>query len=78
MQQARAARAEAENYLLINGTEYKLSEWISPTEYAKKFKLGSIAVVNNWIARGIIPESCVISIPGMKQRLVKAIPYKER
>lgn len=77
MAEARNARAEAEDYLRINGIEYKLSEWVSPAEYVKKFNLANLQIVNNWIARGIIPENCIVSVPGIKQKLIKAVPYKE-
>lgn len=71
LEQAKAALAE------IKAT-YSPTEWVSATEYAKQFGLGSRMVVTNWIARGVIPPDCVREIPEWGTRLVRAIPYEPR
>jgi len=76
--ESRAARKEAEDYLVSQGKKYSLSQWVTIKEYAKRFDLESTNVVTNWINRGVIPKENVILIEDLNNlRLVKAIPYKE-
>ena len=71
--------AQAERALIEkNGQKYDLSEWITITEYVKRFDLNSTSVVSNWIKRGVIPAQNVLSIPELNDiRLIKAVPYHE-
>ncbi|GLU56158.1 hypothetical protein [Dyadobacter frigoris] len=48
--------------LTIMDIEYDLSEWITLTDYSKKYNL-SISRVQQWIIRGIVPSDCVIVVP---------------
>ncbi len=76
--ESKAIRNEAEQYLKLNGIEYKLSEWVTPKKYAKLFGLESTMVVTNWISRGVIPPQNVITIPELNDlKLIKAVPYRE-
>ncbi|MEO6686865.1 MAG: hypothetical protein ABIN24_12915 [Dyadobacter sp.] len=64
--------------LIIADTEYKLSEWITTSDYAINNHL-SIARVHNWITRGIIPLDCVIVVPELNHlKLIKNQPYETR
>ncbi len=64
-------------YLCWNGIEYDLSEWLTTTEFIKKYRLKNTSVINNWINRGNIPRENVIEIPELNYlRLVKIGNYK--
>ena len=68
---------EAQSYLVSQGVQYSLSEWVTPKEYARRFGLESTNVVSNWISRGIIPAENVKVIEDLNNlKLIKAIPYK--
>ncbi|AXE21153.1 hypothetical protein DR864_27165 [Runella rosea] len=76
--ESRAARQEAENYLILNGETVNLAEWVTAKEYARRFDIESTNVVTNWIRRGVIPPENVRIIHELNDiRLIKAIPYKE-
>ncbi|NBA74580.1 hypothetical protein GOQ04_03430 [Emticicia sp. ODNR4P] len=85
IEESKASRKKAEELLakitqkkvsiLVDNIEYPLEEWVTLTEYIKRFKLKSTTVVSNWIARGIIPEKNVLKVPQLNIQLVKAIPY---
>ena len=71
--------AQAENLLIEkNGKKYSLDEWLTPTEYAKRFNLKTTMVVSNWIRRGVIPTENILHIPELNDlRLIKAVSYQE-
>ena len=78
MAQTDAVIGEATSFLQQNGTRFPLTDWITPTEYAKRFKLRSTNVVSNWIRRGVIPAENILHVPELNDiRLIKAIPYHE-
>lgn len=77
-QQSRDMVDQARTALHAHGVNIDLGEWLTPANYAEKFRLGSGKVVTNWIARGIIPADCVKEIPELGLRLVKAIEYEPR
>lgn len=64
--------------VIAYGNEYKLSEWLTPVSYAKKYTK-SISTVQNWIARGVVPDACMVVIPELNNlRLIKDQPYQTR
>lgn len=64
--------------LIIMGKEYDLSEWRTLSDYAKKHNY-SIARVQTWIARGVVPDDCVIVVPELNYiKLVRDRPYETR
>lgn len=70
---------QAERLLIEkNGQTYPLDEWITPTEYVKRFNLETSMVVSNWMRRGIIPPENILHTPELNDlRLIKAVPYHE-
>ena len=78
LEESRAARQEADNWLALNGETISLDEWVTAKEYVKRFGLESTNVVTNWIRRGIIPPENIRIVKELNDiRLIKAIPYKE-
>jgi hypothetical protein len=55
------------------GKRYDLAEWITPSEYAKKYAIKSAQIVSNWIARGLIPSENILKIDRLKLSLVRDI-----
>ncbi|QRR02013.1 hypothetical protein [Dyadobacter sandarakinus] len=78
----RAAELMAELHgqevsLEIDGTKYPLSEWVTMKEYCRRFGIKNTMIVNNWIARNVIPKENVLHISQLNNlRLIKAVPYK--
>lgn len=72
---AEALLAEMEENIVIEkgGNRYDLSEWITPSEYAKKYAIKSAQIVSNWIARGLIPSENILKIDRLKLSLVRDI-----
>ncbi|MEZ0485432.1 hypothetical protein [Fibrella aquatica] len=70
--------AEFRDVLRLNGVDYPLTEWLTPTRYIKKFNIPSVATITNWVARGIIPADHVKDIEQLGIRLIKAVPYEPR
>lgn len=69
---------ETTAFLQQNGTNFPLTDWLTPVEYAKCFGLKSTNVVSNWIRRGIIPSENILHVPELNDiRLIKAVPYNE-
>lgn len=65
-------------YIDENGVEYPLDEWLTISEYCKKFNIPRTQVVTTWINRGVIPKKNVVTIPELNNlRLIKAIKYQE-
>ncbi|WP_221393742.1 hypothetical protein [Dyadobacter sp. NIV53] len=64
--------------LTIMEKEYDLSEWITISDYSKKYNV-TVARVQNWIARGIIPDGSVIVVPELNHlKLIKNQAYEAR
>lgn len=66
------------DYLMYKGEPYPTDQWLTITEYCKRFDIKDTHTVTNWIRRGVIPAENVVTIPEYNNiRLVKAIPYHE-
>ena len=64
--------------LVIMDKEYDLSEWITLSDYSKSNNL-SIARIQNWILRGVVPTDCVIVVPELNHlKLIKNQIYETR
>ena len=64
--------------LIFMGKEYSLSEWITVSDYAKKYNI-KIDLVMKCIDRGVIPAGSAIIIPELNYlKLVKNQPYSAR
>ncbi len=71
--ESKQAIAKADNYLVINGQQVDLAEWLTINEYAKRFGLKSTNVVSNRIKRGLIPDSNVFIVKELNNlKLIKA------
>jgi hypothetical protein len=71
------ALAQAEQYLMHNGKQFPLADWLTPKEYARRFNVRSTQVITNWISRGIIPKENTVTIQELNNlTLVKAVPYR--
>jgi hypothetical protein len=71
---------QAETFLALErgGNRYKLGEWLTIRDYAKKFGLPNTMVVTNWIARGIVPPENILELPELNDiRLIRAVPYRD-
>ncbi|QIP15709.1 hypothetical protein G8759_25280 [Spirosoma aureum] len=69
---------ETMRFLALNGKQYKLEDWLTPAEYARKYELKTPNIVSNWIVRGIIPQEDVLTVPELNgMRLVRNRNYKE-
>lgn len=59
-----------------NGFVVDTTEWLTIKRYAERYSL-TTQVVTNWMARGIIPADCTITLPELNDlRLVKNQPYR--
>lgn len=59
-----------------SGVQVDLTQWLTIKRYAQRYGL-TTQVVTNWIARGIIPVECTMSLPELNDlRLVKNQPYR--
>lgn len=64
--------------LIFMGKEYKLSEWMTVSDYAKKYNVKTDLVLK-WIERGVVPAGPAILIPELNNlKLVKNQPYSAR
>ena len=64
--------------LKLDNNEFALNEWVTLSEYCKRYELKSISVVSNWIVRGIVPKENIIRVREMNNlKLIKAVPYGE-
>lgn len=69
---------ETLRYLALNGKQYRLDEWLTPVEYARKYRLRSPNNVTNWMIRGVIQSEDFIEIPELNGlRLVRDKLYKD-
>lgn len=67
---------EGKDFLLSQGKVLELSEWITISEYSKKYSV-STQVISQWIIRGVIPEDSYIDIPEIGKKLVRDTRYKD-
>lgn len=68
----------SQSKLTIMDKEYDLAEWITLTDYSKKYNL-SISRVQQWIIRGVVPSDCVIVVPELNYlKLLKNKMYYTR
>lgn len=68
---------EQDASLEINGMRYPLSEWVTMKEYCRRFGIKNTMIINNWIARNVIPKENVLNVSQLNNlRLIKAVPYK--
>lgn len=67
---------EADVFFEKEGIRYNLKDWLTPSEYAKKYAVNTAQIVSNWISRGIIPPENVLKINRLNIQLVKDIRYK--
>ena len=59
-----------------SGVQIDLTNWLTIKRYAQRYEL-TTQVVTNWIARGIIPADCTMTLPELNDlRLVKNQPYR--
>ena len=72
-----AVQQEAILLLTSQGETIELSDWVTVSEYTRRFNLESRNVVTNWIRRGVIPEENIRNFPELNIRLIKAVYYKE-
>lgn len=64
--------------LTIMDKEYNLSQWITLSDYSKSNNL-SVARVQNWIIRGVVPTDCVLVVPELNHlKLIKNQSYEIR
>jgi hypothetical protein len=69
--------------LVIMDKEYKLRDWMTLTDYCKKYNIKP-SRLSNWIDRGIVPDGNIIVIPelnGLKlirNQSYMARPYEAR
>lgn len=59
-----------------SGVQVDFTQWLTIKRYAQRYGL-TTQVVTNWIARGIIPADCTMSLPELNDlRLVKNQLYR--
>ncbi len=59
-----------------SGLSIDLAEWLTVKRYAERYGL-TTQVVTNWMARGIIPVDCTMTLPELNDiRLVKNQRYR--
>ncbi len=67
---------ETADVLRLDGKTYSLDNWLTVADYAKKYSLDR-HVVDNWIRRGVVPESDVLTLTRINNtRMVKDRVYK--
>ncbi len=59
----------------VGGQKYNSKDWLTYSGYCKKYQLKSTSIITNWIKRGVIPPSNIVSIKELDIKLIKAIPY---
>jgi hypothetical protein len=69
--------------LVIMDKEYKLREWMTLSDYCKKYNIKP-SRLSNWIERGVVPDGNIIVIPELnglkliKNQIYMARPYEAR
>jgi hypothetical protein len=68
----------SDSVLTMSGNAYALKDWITISDYAKRNDV-SVARVNNWISRGVVPDGNWIVVPELNYlKLIKNQPYSAR
>ena len=69
---------KAKDFLMLNGEEVVLDEWLTIKRYCQRFGISDTQVVTNWIRRGIIPPENIKEVEELNGlKLIKAVPYKD-
>ena len=69
---------KAKDFLMLNGEEVILDEWLTIKRYCQRFGISDTQVVTNWIRRGIIPPENIKEVEELNGlKLIKAVPYKD-
>lgn len=64
--------------LVIMDKEYNLREWMTLSDYCKKYNIKP-SRLSNWIERGVIPDGSIIVIPELNGlKLIKDQIYMAR
>jgi hypothetical protein len=69
--------------LVIMDKEYKLKDWMTLSDYCKKYNIKP-SRLSNWIERGVVPDQSIIVIPELnglkliKNQAFMARPYEAR
>lgn len=69
--------------LVIMDKEYKLREWMTLSDYCKKYNIKQ-SRLSNWIDRGVVPDGSIIVVPELnglkliKDQLYTARSYESR
>ena len=70
------ALEDTDAFLQQNGIRYSLDEWLTVTNYARKYAVDT-QLVSNWIRRGVVPANWVVELNALNNiRLVKDQPYR--
>ncbi|WP_018620460.1 hypothetical protein [Spirosoma luteum] len=74
--EAQNESAQSLKLLQENGFVVDTTEWLTIKRYAERYGL-TTQVVTNWMARGVIPSDCTLTLPELNDlRLVKNQPYR--
>jgi hypothetical protein len=74
--EAQQEAAQTTKILTENGFVIDTTDWLTIKRYAERNGL-TTQVVTNWIARGVIPADCTMTLPELNNlRLVKNQPYR--
>ncbi|WP_221392868.1 hypothetical protein [Dyadobacter sp. NIV53] len=64
--------------LVIMDKEYKLRDWMTLSDYCKKYNIKP-SRLSNWIERGVVPDASIIVIPELNGlKLIKNQPFMAR
>ncbi|MBO0953170.1 hypothetical protein [Fibrella forsythiae] len=70
------ARAESRDSLYLNGVHYFLGDWLTPSQYSKRFDIRNLSTIYSWIRSGTIPASNILYVEQLGIRLIKAVDYR--
>lgn len=74
--EAERESARSLKVLQENGFVVDTAEWLTVKRYAERHGL-TTQVVTNWMARGVIPADCTLTLPELNGlRLVRNRPYR--
>ena len=75
--QAQQDAIQSLKLLQENGFVVDTAEWLTVKRYAERYGL-TTQVVTNWMARGIIPANCTMTLPELNNlRLVRNQAYRQ-
>jgi hypothetical protein len=64
--------------LVIMDKEYNLRDWMTLSDYCKKYNIKP-SRLSNWIDRGVVPDGSIIIIPELNGlKLIKNQPFMAR